>query len=116
MKYSYNILLLAILNGCVAGPPHLSPIQIEKAEQLKTYTKNETIDMPYNEIDLIEAVDCTSIKGVSGHDTTALFNLKKKAVYLNADAIIKVSCRTAPLVNDCWAPKSCTGVAITWKK
>ena len=114
MRHTLLVLFSVLLAACVSGPPHLSPAQISKAENLKVYMSKETVNRAYKKLDIIEAVDCSSIKGVSGHDSTALFNLKKKAVYIKADAIIDVSCRTAPLVNDCWAPKSCTGVAIQW--
>jgi hypothetical protein len=42
--------------------------------------------------------------------------LKRKAVAINADSIIDVSCGAAPMVNNCWAAQKCTGRAISFSE
>jgi hypothetical protein len=51
--------------------------------------------------------------GLSNVDR-AMDTLKRKAVAINADSIIDVSCGAAPMVNDCWAAQKCTGRAISF--
>jgi hypothetical protein len=42
--------------------------------------------------------------------------LKRKAVAINADSIIDVSCGAAPMVNNCWAAQKCVGRAISFSE
>ena len=45
----------------------------------------------------------------------AIETLKKKAVAMNADAVIKVSCGAAPFLNNCWAAQRCIGDAVIFQ-
>jgi len=53
---------------------------------------------------------------VVGNVDRAMDTLKRKAVAINADSIIDVSCGAAPMVNNCWAAQKCTGRAISFSE
>ncbi|MDH5633902.1 MAG: hypothetical protein OEZ10_13065 [Gammaproteobacteria bacterium] len=114
MKKLLLILLVLVLASCISGPPHLNSEQLARAEKITVFEKGKKVQRPYQKIQELSSADCSSVSGYTGEETVALFNLKKKAVYLGADAIINMSCGTSPLINDCWAPKTCSGIAIKW--
>ncbi|MCC5851940.1 MAG: heavy metal-binding domain-containing protein, partial [Alkalimonas sp.] len=51
---------------------------------------------------------------VWGDAEKAINTLKAKAAVLDANAIINTKCSAAPLVNNCWAAKVCSGTAVKW--
>jgi uncharacterized protein YbjQ (UPF0145 family) len=52
---------------------------------------------------------------VWGNAERAIETLKKKAVAMQADAVVEVRCGAAPLLNNCWAAQKCTGQAIKYQ-
>jgi hypothetical protein len=53
---------------------------------------------------------------VTGNVDRAMDTLKRKAVAINADSIIDVSCGAAPMLNNCWAAQKCTGRAVSFSE
>lgn len=108
-----------ILSSCVSGAPNLSDDQEHKLSTISTYPLGQTPPQPYTVLGDISAADCSgSPMGgrVTGQADRALDTLKRKAVAMNADSIIEVSCGTAPMLNNCWAAQKCTGKAISFLK
>jgi hypothetical protein len=105
------------LNSCVSGAPTLSDDQEHKLSGLTVYPVGQLPTKPYTVLAPISSADCSgSPMGgrVTGNVDRAMDTLKRKAVAINADSIIAVSCGSAPMVNDCWAAQKCTGQAISF--
>jgi hypothetical protein len=115
----FSPIAVLILSSCVSGPPSLSDDQEHKLSSVSTYPLGQTPAQPYTVLGNLSAADCSgSPMGgrVTGRADRALDTLKRKAVAINADSIIEVSCGTAPMVNNCWAAQECTGKAISFLK
>lgn len=109
-------LLAFAVTACVSGAPRLTPEQAQKLSSVSVYKKGEFTDQEYTEIKIIKAADCSGAPAggrIWGNAEKAIDTLKRKAVSIGADAVIEVSCTTAPMVNNCWAAKACSGTAVT---
>jgi hypothetical protein len=107
------------LSSCVTGAPTLNDEQEHKLSALTAYPLGQLPTKPYNVLATISAADCSgSPMGgrVVGNVDRAMDTLKRKAVAINADSIIDVSCGAAPMVNNCWAAQKCTGRAISFSE
>ena len=106
-----------MLGGCVSGAPKLTAEQSEKLKRIEVLNSEQTTDKPYTVLQDISAADCSGAPyggRVWGDAEKAIDTLKAKAAVLDADAIIKTKCSAAPLVNNCWAAKVCSGTAVKW--
>lgn len=104
-------------SACISGAPTLTDSQESKLTSLTVYPLGQTVPRPYTVLADISAADCSgSPMGgrVTGNVDRAMDTLKRKAVGINADSIIDVSCGAAPIVNNCWAAQKCTGRAISF--
>jgi hypothetical protein len=107
------------LSSCVSGAPTLSDDQEHKLSALTVYPLGQLPTKPYHVLATISAADCSgSPMGgrVTGNVDRAMDTLKRKAVAIEADSIIDVSCGAAPMVNNCWAAQKCTGHAISFSE
>lgn len=115
-KISSTLLSAFILSGCVSGAPTLTSEQSMKLSSVKVYKDGEFATNEYTVVKKITAADCSGTPyggRIWGDAEKAIDTLKRKAVFVGADAVIEVSCSSAPFVNNCWAAKSCSGIAIT---
>ncbi|MDX1538722.1 hypothetical protein [Arsukibacterium sp.] len=106
-----------ILGGCVSGAPRLTAEQSEKLKTIEVLNSEQTTAKPYTVLKEISAADCSGAPyggRVWGDAEKAIEALKAKAVVLDADAVINTKCSAAPLVNNCWAAKVCSGIAVKW--
>lgn len=111
------VIAASVLSSCVSGAPSLTDDQEHKLSALAVYPLGQASNQPYTVLGALSAADCSgSPMGgrVTGKADRALDTLKRKAVAMNADAIIEVSCGTAPMLNNCWAAQRCTGQAISF--
>ena len=118
MKFLFTLLIISVLYGCVSGAPRLSTKQQELAKTIPVLKKGEVLNKEYAVIEKISAADCSGAPYgalVWGNSEKAIETLKKKAVSIEADGVIEVSCSVAPLVNNCWAAKKCSGIAVKFK-
>jgi hypothetical protein len=109
---------LILLSGCVSGPPPITPAQIDKYyDTLELYKSGDTPPHEFETIAEVNGLSCTSKYGtrISGEEKGALHIMKVKAASLNADAVINYSCGSSVLLNNCWFPTICSGVAVRWK-
>ena len=107
--------LVLSLTACVSGAPRLTPEQQAKLSSVVVYKEGEVIEIEYSVIKKINAANCSGAPyggRVWGDAEKAIDTLKRKAVAIDAYAVIGVSCTTAPMVNNCWAAKACSGTAI----
>jgi hypothetical protein len=107
------------LSSCVSGAPTLNDEQEHKLSALTVYPPGQLPTKPYSVLATINAADCSgSPMGgrVTGNVDRAMDTLKRKAVAINADSIIDVSCGAAPMLNNCWAAQKCTGLAISFSE
>jgi hypothetical protein len=118
ISYLFPVAVFA-LSSCVSGAPTLSDNQEHKLSTLTIYPLGQLPTMSYNVLAAISAADCSgSPMGgrVRGNVDRAMDTLKRKAVAIDADSIIDVSCGAAPMVNNCWAAQKCTGRAISFSE
>jgi hypothetical protein len=118
IKYLFPPSIL-VLSSCISGAPTLNDEQEHKLSTLTVYPPGELPTKPYYVLEAISAADCSgSPMGgrVTGNVNRAMDTLKRKAVAINADSVIEVSCEVAPMVNNCWAAQKCTGRAISFSE
>lgn len=119
IKYQFPLLAL-ILSSCISGAPALTDEQEHKLLALTVYPPRDLPSKPYHVLRTISAADCSGspLGGrVTGNVNRALDTLKRKAVAINADSIIEVSCGVPPVrVNNCWRAQVCTGRAIAYSE
>jgi len=117
MKTIMALMLLSMLAGCIAGAPELTPDQEKRLTDIKIFMSGTKPDKEFNPIGEISSADCSGpgSSRLYGDEGKAIDILKMKAAALNADAIVDVSCSSAPFVNNCWAAKKCSGKAVVWK-
>ena len=116
IQYLFLLPMLA-LSSCITGAPTLNDEQEHKLSSLTVYPLGQAPSKPYSEIGTVSAANCTGAPmhgRVYGNVDLALDALKRKAVVLNADSIIDVSCGAVPLLNNCWSAEKCWGKAIAF--
>ena len=110
---------LLTLGGCISGAPTLTSEQEAKVEKMMVYKVGEKPDREYKVLQDISAADCSGAPGggrVWGTAEKSIDTLKRKAVEINADAVINTSCGAVPLVlNNCWAAQKCSGEAVVFQ-
>jgi hypothetical protein len=122
IRFFLPVAVLA-LTSCVSGAPTLSDEQEHKLSILTVYPLGQLPTKPYVELATISAADCAGspMHGrATGNVDRAMDMLKRKAVAINADSIIDVSCGFEPMVNSCWAARwaaqKCGGRAIAFSE
>lgn len=113
-----SIVLLGLLGGCVSGAPALTPDQYTKFSKMSAYKPGETPPQAYKALGQVSGADCSGAPAGArlwGDAEEAVKVMKTKAAALNADAVINVTCGAAPLVNNCWAAKKCSGTAVAFQ-
>lgn len=109
------IILSFFLFACVSGAPQLTNEQQQKLANLPVLKKDKQPTFRYTVIENITGADCSGAPyggRVWGDAEKAIYVLKAKAVKVGADAVINTSCGAAPLLNNCWVAKQCTGTAV----
>jgi hypothetical protein len=113
------LVVLLALGGCISGAPTLNSDQEAKVSNMTVYKAGEKPDREYKVLQEISAADCSGAPGggrVWGTAEKSIDTLKRKAVEINADAVINTSCGAVPLVlNNCWAAQKCTGEAVVFQ-
>lgn len=110
---------ILVLSSCVSGAPTLSDNQEHKLSTLTVYPLGQLPAKPYKVLATISSADCSGAPlggRVYGNVDRAMDTLKRKAVAMNADSIIDVSCGAAPMINNCWAAQKCSGRAISFSE
>ena len=105
------------LSSCISGAPTLNDEQEYKLSSLTVYPPGQSPSMPYTVIGAVSAANCSGAPmhgRVYGNVNLALDALKRKAIAMNADSIIEVSCGAVPLLNNCWSAQKCSGKAIAF--
>src|ERR1700730_16784470 len=101
VKYLFPISIFLVSSSCISGAPTLNDEQDHKLSTLTVFPPGELPTKPYHVLRVISAADCSgSPMGgrVTGNVNRALDTLKRKAVAINADSLIEVSCGVAPMV------------------
>ncbi len=109
------ITLSFLLFACVSGAPKLTGEQQQKLVSLPVLTKDEQPGFEYTVIEDLSGADCSGAPyggRVWGDAEKAIYVLKAKAIKVGADAVLNTSCGAAPLLNNCWVAKQCTGTAV----
>ncbi len=117
MKFLLLSILSVALIGCVSGAPKLSQEQAERLKTIKVYRKGEVPVKDYTVISEVVGADCSGPGGTRlyGREDKAIHILLRKSAALDADALVNVSCSSAPYVNNCWVAKKCSGEAVKFK-
>ncbi|NKI16508.1 hypothetical protein HCU74_03635 [Spongiibacter sp. KMU-166] len=120
MKEVVLLTVAVLMVGCVASPPKLSYDEQVQAKKIEIYRANEVVPSSYTKVGEVEVADCSGQGGgwvrITGDESNAIEGLLFKAFSLEADAVINVSCKSTPYLNNCWVSKHCTGLAVTWDK
>lgn len=106
------------LVACVSGAPDLTPEQDQKVSTLGIFRPGDTPKRAFTPVAEVSAADCSGAPAggrVWGDAEKSIETLKKKAVAMQADAVVEVRCGAAPLLNNCWAAQKCTGQAIKYQ-
>ena len=112
------LIVSSIVYGCVSGAPKLTQAQQESLKSVSVFKEEDTLPSEYTVIENISAADCSGAPyggRIWGKAEKTIETLKKKAVVIGANGIINTSCGVAPLVNNCWAAKKCSGTAVKFK-
>jgi hypothetical protein len=117
MKIFTALFLSMALAGCVSGPPELTAEQLRRVNDMNVFKIGTTPDRGFKVISAVEAADCSGPGGsrLYGDEGKAIDILKMKAAAIGGDAVVDVSCGSAPFVNNCWAAKKCDGKAVSWR-
>lgn len=117
MKILSTLILSTALVGCVSGRPELTVEQLRRVDEMKVFKIGTTPEREFKVISAVEAADCSGLGGsrLYGDEGNAIDILKMKAAAIGGDAVVDVSCGSAPFVNNCWAAKKCDGKAVSWK-
>lgn len=110
-----SMILSVGLCGCVSGAPTLTPEQESRVSRVAIYKVGDSTPGKYQILDIVSAADCSGAPAggrVWGNADRAVDTLKQKAVALGADAVVNVSCSSAPFLNNCWSAQKCSGEAI----
>jgi hypothetical protein len=109
------IALSLALSGCVSGAPTLTPAQESQVSRVAIYKVGELPPEKYQAVQTLSSADCSGAPAggrVWGNAEQAIDTLKRKAVEIDADAVVNVSCSSAPMLNNCWAAQKCSGEAV----
>jgi hypothetical protein len=112
------MLLFLVLSSCISGAPDLTPTQYSKLTHMSTFKPGETPPKEFRVLSDISGADCSGAPlggRVWGTAENAIKVLTMKAAALDADAVINVTCGTAPLINGCWAAQKCSGTAVAFR-
>ncbi len=110
--------IILLLTACISGAPDLTDQQQVKQGNIIVLRQGEILSREYKVISQVSAADCSGAPyggRVWGEAEKAIETLKAKAAFINADAIINVSCSAVPMLNNCWAAKKCSGEAISFQ-
>lgn len=118
MQLIYTLIIVISLTGCVAGAPTLTKEQSERIPDIEVYKTEMKPTKYYTILGDVSAADCSAVSGtmLGGSEGKSIQILIKKAIVLNADAVVDVSCGSIPYVNNCWLAKKCDGKAVKWNK
>ena len=108
-------LLSIAVSACVSGAPTLTPVQESQVSRVAIYKVGESPPEKYQTVQTLSAADCSGAPAggrVWGNAEQAIDTLKRKAVEINADAVVNVSCSSVPMLNNCWAAQKCSGEAV----
>ena len=116
MKYIIYLYFIIMLAGCVSGAPTLTEEQEARSKHIEVYMSDNKPNKNYVVLGEVSAADCNGLEGTMlyGDETKSIGILIKKAVVLNADAVMNISCSSVPYVNNCWLAKKCDGNAVKW--
>ena len=106
------------LGGCVSGAPRLTPDQQSRLDTIAVHKVGEKPGKEYSVLEEISAADCSGAPAggrVWGNAEKAIGTLKRKAVVINAEAVVNISCSAVPFLNNCWAAQKCSGEAVVFK-
>ncbi|MDX1429187.1 MAG: hypothetical protein R3282_02815, partial [Rhodothermales bacterium] len=94
MKKIVYLVLPWLAVGCVSGPPALTMSQAERMDSIEMHEEGVIISRKYTEIEKILGVSCANTYGSRTHGNVkdALYQLKRKAASLNADAVVGYTC------------------------
>jgi hypothetical protein len=116
MNKIITIFLIALLAGCVSGPPNLTADQERRVGDIQVFRVGAMQERSFIFLKEVDAADCTGPHGrFYGREEASIDSLKRKAAALSADAIMDVDCRFAAFVNNCFAASVCSGKAVIWK-
>ena len=119
MKTIILVVLSFSIASCISGAPRLSHEQMEQLQIIEVYKEDESPSKEYTELSAISAANCSGGPKATrlwGSADKSIQILKMKAAAQMADAVIKVSCGSVPLLNNCWAARKCNGIAVKWTK
>ena len=116
MKKIFLLVTVVVLSGCVAGSPTKTDEQFKRISDIKIFKVNTQPNRKFTILGEISAADCSGIEGTAlyGKEEKSIEILVKKAIVLNADAIVNVSCGSVPYINNCWIAQKCDGNAVKW--
>lgn len=100
------------LSGCVSGAPTLTPAQELRVSRVAIYKVGESPREKYQTVQTLSAADCSGAPAggrVWGNAEQAIDTLKRKAVEIDADAVVILSCSSVPMLNNCRAAQKCSG-------
>ncbi len=107
----FNMILLA---ACTTAAPHLSPKQLENAENLPVFYPGDKLQAIPVFLGRVDGADCSDYGGLAGQKGHALFIAKQKAVALGAAAVVNVFCSEVPLIGGCVTGMLCKAEAVNW--
>jgi len=119
MKTIMLVVISFSIVSCISGPPRLTQEQMERLRIIEVYKADESPSKEYTELSAVSAANCSGGPKATrqwGSSDKAIQILKMKAAAQMADAVIKVSCGSVPLLNNCWAARKCNGIAVRWTK
>jgi hypothetical protein len=118
VKKAIFIFSILVLSGCVSGAPYLTEEQNIKSKNIQIYRDGDVLDRSFNLLDEVKAADCSALPWgmrIYGNEEKSIEILKAKAAALDANAVVNVTCRVIPYLNNCWASRYCIGTAVVWK-
>ena len=118
MRLLLSLTAVFTLTGCVAGAPILTQEQESRIDKIQIFKDDLKPTKKYNFLSEVSAADCSGPGGsrLYGNESKSIEILIKKAIVLNADAIVDVNCSGVPYVNNCWLAEKCDGKAVAWTK
>ena len=121
MKIKRLILIITttlFLTACVSGAPPLTTEQSALVKEFPVHKEGDNPKVKYSVISKISGADCSGAPyggRIWGNAEKAIETLKAKAIHIEADAIINVSCGAIPFLNNCWAAQKCSGEAVAYE-
>jgi hypothetical protein len=96
--------LCLALCGCISGAPTLTPDQESRLGKISVHKVGEPPSESYETLQEISGADCSGApagRRVWGNAENAVDGLKRKAVEINVNAVVDVSCSAVPFLNNC---------------